>query len=336
MKNIASLSKNDRKALFRNTAGKLGLTEAVVEKDFWVSFALDYLFHRSPIKDSIVFKGGTSLSKGFGLISRFSEDIDITIDWRVLGYGKREPLEERSKSKQKEFNEGVRTGLEDYLRNTLCPAIKEGISKEIGSEADIHVSEQDKDEGTIIFAYPKLFEAAGILTEIRMEFGALSALSPSERKTIRPYVAEYYPNLFEQKDTDVRMISPIRTFWDKATILHQEANRPMDKRMPSRYSRHYYDLYCMAKTYVKDAALSNIALLEEVVKMKMRFYPSGWSKYEEAKPGTFKLVPPENRMEELKSDYKAMREMLYGDVPSLETIVSSLRELEEEINSLPH
>ena len=92
MRNIARLSDNDRRELFRNTADKMGLNDAIVEKDFWVCFTLDFLFHRSPWKESITFKGGTSLSKAFHLISRFSEDIDLILDWRVLGYGKRSAI----------------------------------------------------------------------------------------------------------------------------------------------------------------------------------------------------------------------------------------------------
>lgn len=84
---------SDRKALFQNTAAKMGLTEAIVEKDYWVCFMLDYLFQCCKWKDSIAFKGGTSLSKAYGLIERFSEDIDLILDWRVLGYEKDEPWE---------------------------------------------------------------------------------------------------------------------------------------------------------------------------------------------------------------------------------------------------
>lgn len=86
MKNIARWPDEDRADLFRNTAAKMGLHDAIVEKDFWVCFTLDYLFHRSPWPDKIVFKGGTSLSKAYDLISRFSEDIDLILDWRELGY----------------------------------------------------------------------------------------------------------------------------------------------------------------------------------------------------------------------------------------------------------
>ena len=100
MRNIAKIKENDRKALFHNTAAKMGMTDAIIEKDFWVCYMLDYLFHRCAWKDNIAFKGGTSLSKAYGLIERFSEDIDLILDWRVLGYGINEPWEKRSNTKQ--------------------------------------------------------------------------------------------------------------------------------------------------------------------------------------------------------------------------------------------
>ena len=80
MRNIAKINERDKIALFTNTAAKMGLTDAIVEKDFWVCFVLDYLFRRSKWKNDIAFKGGTSLSKAYGLIERFSEDIDIILD----------------------------------------------------------------------------------------------------------------------------------------------------------------------------------------------------------------------------------------------------------------
>ena len=96
MRKIAKLNVKDRNALFTNTAAKMGINTAIVEKDFWVCYMLDYLFHRCMWRNHIVFKGGTSLSKAYHLIERFSEDIDLILDWRLLGYGKQEPWEERS------------------------------------------------------------------------------------------------------------------------------------------------------------------------------------------------------------------------------------------------
>ena len=167
MRNIARLSDNDRRELFRNTADKMGLNDAIVEKDFWVCFTLDYLFHRSPWKESITFKGGTSLSKAFHLISRFSEDIDLILDWRVLGYGKDEPWEKRSNTKQAAFNKEANARAEVFLSETFCPAVKSGLSQEIGCEANVYIDKKDKQ--TVIFAYPRLFANTATLQVIRLE-----------------------------------------------------------------------------------------------------------------------------------------------------------------------
>ena len=124
MRNIARLPENDRRELFRNTADKMGLNDAIVEKDFWVCFTLDYLFHRCPWRNSITFKGGTSLSKAFNLISRFSEDIDLILDWRVLGYGKDEPWEKRSNTKQVQGQKfSLRSNFARLLRQSFLRSL---------------------------------------------------------------------------------------------------------------------------------------------------------------------------------------------------------------------
>lgn len=155
MRNVARLPDSDRGELFRNTADKMGLNDAIVEKDFWVCFTLDHLFHRCPWKDAITFKGGTSLSKAFNLISRFSEDIDLILDWRVLGYGKDEPWEKRSNTKQDAFNKEANARAEVFLAEQFCPTVQAELSRELGCEANIYIDEKDKQ--TVIFAYPHLF-----------------------------------------------------------------------------------------------------------------------------------------------------------------------------------
>lgn len=332
MRNIARLSENDRRELFRNTADKMGLNDAIVEKDFWVCFTLDYLFRRCPWRNSITFKGGTSLSKAFNLISRFSEDIDLILDWRVLGYGKDEPWEKRSNTKQDAFNKEANARAEIFLAEQFCPTIKTEISRELGCEANIYIDEKEKQ--TVIFAYPHLFTNASTLQVIRLEIGALAAWTPAKIAKIEPYAATYYPKIFEQKKSAILTVAPERTFWEKATILHHEANRPEHLEMPQRYSRHYYDLYRMSMTPVKDVAFARVDLLKTVVDFKMKFYPRAWAKYPEAVPGTLKLIPPEFRFVALAADYEDMRDMLYGDVPSFDAVMEVIRELEKEINSL--
>ena len=183
-------------------------------------------------------------------------------------------------------------------------------------------------------AYPNLFTDASTLQVIRLEIGALAAWTPAELVDIVPYAAEQYPQLFKQKEVPVLTVAPERTFWEKATILHHEANRPEHLSMPQRYSRHYYDLYCMAKSPVKEKAFERLDLLQKVVDFKMKFYPRAWARYPEAVPATLKLLPPSYRLGALQEDYSAMRNMLYGEIPSFETMMEAVGELEKEIHAL--
>lgn len=332
MRDTARLSESDRRELFRNTADKMGLNDAIIEKDFWVCYTLDYLFHRCTWKDSFTFKGGTSLSKAFHLISRFSEDIDLILDWRVLGYGKEEPWEKRSNTKQDIFNKQANVRAELFLAEQFCPAMKQALSQELGCEANIYID--DKDKQTVIFAYPNLFTNTSTLQVIRLEIGALAAWTPAKLAKIEPYAASFYPKVFRQKETTILTVSPERTFWEKATILHHEANRPKLSDMPQRYSRHYYDLYRMSQTSVKDTAFAQVELLKKVVDFKMKFYPRAWAKYQEAVPGTIKLLPPKYRLEVLEADYESMKDMLYGEIPNFDTIMEVIQRLEKEMNGM--
>lgn len=150
MRDIARLSEKDKKALFHNTAAKMGMTDAIIEKDFWVCFMLDYLFHRCQWKNNIAFKGGTSLSKSYGLIERFSEDIDLILDWRVLGYEKDEPWEERSNTKQDIFNKEAGTKTEAFLKNEFMPAVIADLKNELGCNVNCYI--EDDDPQTVVFA----------------------------------------------------------------------------------------------------------------------------------------------------------------------------------------
>ena len=131
MHDLAKAPKKDREVLFRSTASKTGMTDGIVEKDFWVCWTLDYLFHRSSLKGSFAFKGGTSLSKVFGLIPRFSEDIDLILDWRVHGYTIDGPCEERTRTQQDKLNKEINMRTEQYLANEFMQEMKKDFSKEL-------------------------------------------------------------------------------------------------------------------------------------------------------------------------------------------------------------
>lgn len=330
MRKIAKLGENDRKALFHNTAAKMGMTDAIIEKDFWVCYMLDYLFHRSQWKEKIAFKGGTSLSKAYGLIERFSEDIDLILDWRVLGYGIDEPWKNRSNTKQDIFNKEANARAEVFLRDTFLPAIIADLTDELGENVKCYIDAADPQ--TVKIAYPNSFSDTSILQEIRLEIGALAAWTPVKNATITPYAAEQYERLFEEPATEVLTVLPERTFWEKVTILHREAFRPEDRPFPARYSRHYYDLYKMMQTPVKDNALTDNDLLERVVKFKDKFYRCPWARYDLAKRGTMKLLPPTFNIGKLRSDYEHMQNMIFGNKPGFDEIMNAMADLEKTIN----
>ena len=328
MDRIASAPADERKLVFEATAQKMALAPAVVEKDFWVCYTLDHLFHKSGFAESMVFKGGTSLSKAFGLIERFSEDIDLILDWRLLGYGTDEPWEPRSNSAQERFKAGSVERTNAFLANTFVPRLKETLSKSLGIDASVRCGAEEE---AVYFDYPRSYESAGTLDTIKLEIGPMAAWSPSEKATIAPYAADVVP-FGAELSTTVRTASPERTFWEKATILHQEANRPDARAMPRRYSRHYYDMYRLGHSFVLERAIAQPDLLAQVVKFKEKFYRTPWAKLADAKPGNLRLVPPKGRLAELEADYASMQPMLFGGYPDIEEIVAYMAELEKAIN----
>jgi hypothetical protein len=330
MYEIAKLKDKERELIFRNTANKMKVNEAIIEKDFWVVLVLDYLFSKSKFKKTFTFKGGTSLSKGYSLIRRFSEDIDMILDWTVFSIPENEPYEDRSNTQQNRYNQEINKKAATFIKNTLLDEIKSGLSDLLGFDVDMECDKTE--ENIIVFKYPRLYSNDSILNTIRLEFGPLAAWTPSEVIKVSPYINDYYPNVMNQSFSEVLTVKPTRTFWEKATILHHEAYRPSSSKIPDRYSRHYYDLYMMSKGMPLDGLLEDIDLLDKVVEFKKKFYPRGWARYDLAKIGKLKLVPDQYRIDELQKDYKAMQDMLFGDRPSFKEIMDSLRELEKQIN----
>ncbi len=327
MESVAQLSRLERRELFAETAARKGMTPAIVEKDFWVCWTLGRLFAHPDLSRVLMFKGGTSLSKVFNLIERFSEDIDLILDWRVV-VGEVDPQAERSATKQEALNKSIGAKAADYIGRELLPMISGVVDPMCRCEL------ADDDPHALKVIYPNAFSDDYLRPEVRLEIGPLAAWMPHDRYRIHPYAAEAFPQLFKQADCEVHAIRAERTFWEKATILHHEANRPPDSAQPSRYSRHYYDLAMMAEAPVKGTALADLALLADVVEFKRRFYPRGWAQYVLAKPGTFKLVPPGKVLAVVEKDYAAMRNMIFGRYPTFDEIMATLRALEREINEL--
>lgn len=331
MKNIVMLPRDEKEILFRNSAEKCGMSAGIIEKDFWVCWTLDYLFHGCPWLRQLAFKGGTSLSKCYGLIERFSEDIDLILDWRLLGYGADEPWKERSKTKQDKFNKDADSKTAAFLKTVFMPRLQTDFSARLFEPFSLYIHEDEPQ--TVCFAYPKIFDDEALVNVVRLEIGALAAWTPTQDTIITSYAAESYPRVFKTPATTILTVTAERTFWEKVTILHKEAFRT-NGVFPARYSRHYYDLYCMDRSHVKQKAYTKLDLLERVVRFKARFYPSNAARYDLAQPRTMKLMPPEECMPILEEDYAHMQNMIFGDKPSFAVIMETIQRLETEINAL--
>jgi hypothetical protein len=328
MNNIAKLSGDKRKELFVQTAAKdKRFTPAIVEKDFWVCWTLNKLFSSKQLRQKLIFKGGTSLSKIFNLIERFSEDIDLILNWQ--GLTDEDPMQPRSKTQQDKFNTKLDKAGESFIRNELFQSIRNLC----GGICEVEISQENPN--VILIKYPAAFPYEYLRPEILLEIGPKAAWVPHASYETQSYAAIAYPDIFKEKKVNLIATTPERSFWEKVTILHAEAHRPENKLVPLRYSRHYYDTAQMANSKVKDAALDNLDLLAKVVEFKQRFYHAAHAHYHLARPGTLKLLPAKRSRTALQDDYKKMRVMIYGIYPSFSEIMDKLALLENEINN-PH
>jgi Nucleotidyl transferase AbiEii toxin, Type IV TA system len=344
MDKVARLPAGDRAALFGETGAGRGVADTIIEKDFWVCWTLKRLFGLPQgATATLVFKGGTSLSKAFGAIRRFSEDIDLSFDRAELGYtGDRDPGKEGISRKQaaRLIDDLVRD-VERHIAEKLFPALRVAIVEQLGepTSGEWSLEIDAPDAQTVNFHYPTALPAAeyegmGYITpRVKLELGARGDPWPTEAKVIRPYAAEDYPDLFEDPDASVTVLSARRTFWEKATALHAEAHRPAELPTPQYFSRHYCDLAMLLDTEEGKAAATDFDLLATVTKHKTTFFRSGWASYDTAKPGSLRLMPDEARIRDLRADYREMAPMMFDDrPPTFDHILARIKEVQEAIN----
>lgn len=335
MNTIALMSANERAQLFAETADRKALSDAIVEKDFWVCWVLKQLFSIDALSGRLLFKGGTSLSKVFHAINRFSEDIDLAVDYVALGFtGERDPRRESlSKTKRAAILAEMMLACQRYIGGEFLDALQARCAELLGKNDawSLDVSEQDRN--VVRFRYPAAVakSLAYVAPQVVLELGTHAEFVPHGRYLIRSFAAEEFPKIVGEGDVSVEVLLAKRTFWEKATILHAEYYRPADRAIPDRYSRHYYDVAMMARGPVRDEALSDMPLLEQVVRHKETFYPSGWARYDLARPGSLRLLPAEQRLAALERDYRNMGVMIFGEPPAFKEIVDVLTTLEHEI-----
>jgi Nucleotidyl transferase AbiEii toxin, Type IV TA system len=260
-KRFLDLSEQDRKDVFEATAEDLNTLPTYIEKDFWVCLVLDLFYNGLPNDNPrLLFKGGTSLSKVYKLIERFSEDVDFTVFKDDLGFrGDRDPASlEISGKKRKHLSEELKQTASNYICNKLKKDLEKAAAT-IFSDFSIVVDEDDPDRSTLLFHYTSLFpldNTAYVQPRVKLEGGGRSALDPHRDCSIKPFIADIL-NTRDFSVPNIMSIAPERTFWDKVMILHglhcgyrDEGRKPGDRQ---RVSRHYYDVILnpIGKSHIK-------------------------------------------------------------------------------------
>lgn len=326
------LAPGERRLYIEQAALRQNVSPVVLEKDFWVCWLLGVLFG-SEFSGSLVFKGGTSLSKVFGVIERFSEDIDLSLAPEFLKL----PSAGTSRTQANKWMTKAEAACGEAVKSQVAPALEAVAESVLGNRGAgwfEYVTDPHTKSPVLLFHYPSM-QPAGfeyLKRAVKLEFGSLTDQQPVGRHLVRPWVADTLPAAFTDWRCEVVSLEVERTFWEKATILHTEYHRPAGRPTPDRFSRHYADTAALARHPSAAGAIDRHDLRDRVVAWKGKFFGSSWANYDLAKPGTFRLVPPPARTAALRRDYEAMRDMYLTEPATFDDVLAGLSETEKRIN----
>ena len=337
------LAPQDRADILNTQADRLGRVSFVLEKDIWVCWVLDRLFSM-PGRLKMAFKGGTSLSKVYQVIDRFSEDVDVTLDYRDLqahfkdkGFDATfDPLSNGvSRSQVDKFMAALKDGLRTHIHGIVVPYFRAELNRNFGLGPES--VEVEATGETVRIHYPSV-HATGhgyIQRSVLIEFGGRNQTEPHEAKTVSAFAAEGLPTL-AFPEAKVTVLSPSRTFWEKVTLIHAECGRESLERSVDRLSRHWYDLALLADHAIGAKALGEDRfLLTSVVAHKRVFYKAKHADYDACLSGHLRLIPKGALLKGLRADYEGMQDMIFGEALAFETVIERLRVLEAQVNQIP-
>lgn len=338
-KTFLSASENDRADAFLAASQRIGANVQHVEKDFWVCWTLDLLYHGLQSGGPrLLFKGGTSLSKGYGLINRFSEDIDITAFREDLKQAaSAEELEALSGKKRKERLDAIRDACRTWVRGELRDGVSKRVAEFLAEAGRVELDDTDPDGQTLLVLYPSIVRADSeyVRPAVRIECGAKSALDPHGQTTVRPYIAEEVQGL-KILVPEITTIEPIRSFWDKAVITHGLRRwfeiRGELRQEGQRISRHYYDLHCLLNSAVGVAALASENLAADCVRHARLFFNRPDFDLTSAQRGSWAIEPSAGMLERLQADYAKTIPMIFGQAPRFEEIIASMKKINDSAN----
>ena len=326
------LHAEERRLYIEQAAVRRNVAPVILEKDFWVCWLLGILFE-SQFADSLVFKGGTSLSKVFGVIERFSEDIDLSVSPAFLKLPEAGTSRNQANKWMTRAEAACGTAVQTLIGPVMEAAADGALGKSERAWFEFLIDANTKSP-VLLFHYPSS-QPAGfdyLKRSVKLEFGSLTDQQPAGRHPIRPWIADVLPDAFPDWRCEVVALEVERSFWEKATILHSEYHRPAEKPTPDRFSRHYADTAAMAKHPTARKAIDQHDLRNRVVEWKSQFFGSSWANYDQAKPGTFRILPPAERQAALGRDYHAMRDMYLTEPASFDDILVTLANLENRVN----
>ena len=336
-----ALAERDRRDVFEAAASRLDTLPSYVEKDFWVCLALEVLYNRLPAgHPRLLFKGGTSLSKAFGLIQRFSEDIDLVVYRDDLGFvGDDDPTIAGSLS-NRERNDlfgKLRKACSSYILGDLTDELTTTIDQ-IVEGCRVVPDESDVDRQTLLIEYPTQYPGsvgAYVTPRVKIEAGARSGLEPTLDCTVTPILADELP-AWSLEVGNIQVIAPERTYWEKLLILHGlHCGYRDEQRLPSdrdRVSRHYYDVAMITATETGWSALTNTELLDSVRNHNLIAFRQAWKRFEEAIPGSLRLLPQAELSGVIENDYGAMQGMILGEAPTFDWVMEQIQYAEATVN----
>lgn len=321
-----------KKNAYQQIAEATGMSAFAVEKDWWVTLTLSIIFEMEVAKH-LVFKGGTSLSKAFKLIDRFSEDVDLAIERTFLGFNG-------------DLSKNQRTELRKAASNyTSGPFFVELQAKFAEKGLDnitfklVDATDSDQDPRIIEIYYPNVIPAPGYLEpRVQVELGCRSLKEPFSVQTFGSLIDEHYPDRdFTLPYIQVPTVNPERTFLEKIFLLHEEFQRPPEKIRVDRLSRHLYDVVKLSKSEYADKALSDAELYTTIVEHRHKFTRVGGVNYNLHQPQNINPIPLPEYIKAWETDYnKMIVEMIYEEnPPSFEEIINDLTQLKNRINELP-
>jgi len=338
MNGFIELSPDRRRTILEEAQARLGLPAISLEKDFWVCWILRELSRLPQWNESLTFKGGTSLSKCWNLIHRFSEDIDLVIDRGFIGFaGAHSPEEAPSRKKRNQallaMNAVARERIRDHLRPMLADRIRETIRNDWRLfQAPEHM---DPDGQTLLFEYPTVLPSRDsyVTQQVRIEMGARSDHEPVIQVEIQPYLFDVFSEVLGESRFPIMALAPERTFWEKAMLLHEETYRPPDSRRPARRARHYYDLWCLILEGVASRAMEAMEIFNRAAFHREVYFRRSWVDYGTLTRGRLRLIPLKEQEAEWQRDYRAMRsEMFFGDVPEFDEVLRVVEAFQKAFN----